>query len=98
MLQFVWGHVIQKRYYYPLRIFTHLNLCLADAIHNFKWVKIIPYSTHQYTGRCYYNIDHHKYYSSAVWIFISYTAVLVDTAMASQTKYRPVGRVEQATM
>ena len=22
-------------------IFTHLNLCLADAIHNFKWVKII---------------------------------------------------------
>ena len=21
-------------------IFTHLNLCLADAIHNFKWVKI----------------------------------------------------------
>ena len=22
-------------------IFTHLQLCLADAIHNFKWVKII---------------------------------------------------------
>ena len=22
-------------------IFTHLKLCLADAIHNFKWVKII---------------------------------------------------------
>ena len=21
--------------------FTHLKLCLADAIHNFKWVKII---------------------------------------------------------
>ena len=21
-------------------IFTHLKLCLADAIHNFKWVKI----------------------------------------------------------
>ena len=21
---------------------THLKLCLADAIHNFKWVKIIP--------------------------------------------------------
>ena len=20
--------------------FTHLKLCLADAIHNFKWVKI----------------------------------------------------------
>ena len=22
-------------------IFPHLKLCLADAIHNFKWVKII---------------------------------------------------------
>ena len=22
-------------------IFTHSKLCLADAIHNFKWVKII---------------------------------------------------------
>ena len=22
-------------------IFTHFKLCLADAIHNFKWVKII---------------------------------------------------------
>ena len=26
---------------YSLWIFTHLKLCLADAIHNFKWVKII---------------------------------------------------------
>ena len=26
---------------YFLRIFTHLKLCLADAIHNFRWVKII---------------------------------------------------------
>ena len=25
----------------PLWIFTHLKLCLADAIHNFKWVKIL---------------------------------------------------------
>ena len=23
----------------PYRAFTHLKLCLADAIHNFKWVK-----------------------------------------------------------
>ena len=23
------------------KLFTHLKLCLADAIHNFKWVKII---------------------------------------------------------
>ena len=27
---------------YSFWIFTHLKLCLADAIHNFKWVKIIP--------------------------------------------------------
>ena len=26
---------------YSTWIFTHLKLCLADAIHNFKWVKII---------------------------------------------------------
>ena len=24
-------------------IFTHLKLCLADAIHNFKWVKMIRF-------------------------------------------------------
>ena len=26
---------------YSIVIFTHLKLCLADAIHNFKWVKIM---------------------------------------------------------
>ena len=26
---------------FNLSFFTHLKLCLADAIHNFKWVKII---------------------------------------------------------
>ena len=26
---------------YSIWIFTHLKLCLADAIHNFKWAKII---------------------------------------------------------
>ena len=26
---------------YSILIFTHFKLCLADAIHNFKWVKII---------------------------------------------------------
>ena len=26
---------------YSIWIFTHLKLCLADAIHNFKWVEII---------------------------------------------------------
>ena len=31
--------IIQSNY--SIWIFTHLKLCLADAIHNFKWVKII---------------------------------------------------------
>ena len=26
---------------YSIEIFTHLKLCLADAMHNFNWVKII---------------------------------------------------------
>ena len=26
---------------FNLNIFTHLKLCFADAIHNFRWVKII---------------------------------------------------------
>ena len=26
---------------YLIGIFSHLKLCLADAIHNFKWAKII---------------------------------------------------------
>ena len=26
---------------YLIGIFTHMKLCLADAIHTFKWVKII---------------------------------------------------------
>ena len=26
---------------YSIGIFTHLKLCLADAIHNLKWVKIM---------------------------------------------------------
>ena len=26
---------------FSIWIFTHLEFCLADAIHNFKWVKII---------------------------------------------------------
>ena len=27
-------------------IFTHLKLCLADAIHSFKWVKITYFQFH----------------------------------------------------
>ena len=30
-----------NRQNYSIWIFTHLKLCLADAIANFKWVKII---------------------------------------------------------
>ena len=33
----MWGHMTGIQIW----IFTHLKLCLADAIHNFKWVKII---------------------------------------------------------
>ena len=29
---------------YLIWIFTHLKLCLADAIHNFKWIKNIQIS------------------------------------------------------
>ena len=35
-------------------IFTHLKLCLADAIHNFKWVKIIQ--IWQNGGQLFWNI------------------------------------------
>ena len=31
----------ERRFVHNTIIFTHLKLCLADAIHNFKWVKII---------------------------------------------------------
>ena len=31
---------------YIIGIFTHLKLCLADMIHNFKWVKIIQIWQH----------------------------------------------------
>ena len=30
-----------------MEIFTHLKLCLADAIHNFKWVKIVQISQNE---------------------------------------------------
>ena len=33
--------IIQNYSNYSIWIFTHLKLCLADAIHNNKWVKII---------------------------------------------------------
>ena len=40
-----WGFKCAQEFsvnpYYSIWIFTHLKLCLADATHNFKWVKII---------------------------------------------------------
>ena len=33
--------IIYYKTNYSIWIFTHLKLCLADAIHNFKWVKIV---------------------------------------------------------
>ena len=32
-----------NRQNYLIWIFTHLKLCLADAIHNFKWVKLFRF-------------------------------------------------------
>ena len=49
-----------KVFYSELTIFTHLKLCLADAIHNFKWVKTLrvflynvinPYRAKHYYSR-----------------------------------------------
>ena len=39
---------------YLLGIFTHANLCLADAIHNFKGVKIIQ--IWQNRGQLFWNL------------------------------------------
>ena len=36
-----WVPLTLKPPNYSIWIFTHLKLCLANAIHNFKWVKII---------------------------------------------------------
>ena len=36
-----WSTLILQPPNYSIWIFIHLKLCLADAIHNFKWVKII---------------------------------------------------------
>ena len=36
-----WPSLTHQPSTYVIGISTHLKLCLADAIHNFKWVKII---------------------------------------------------------
>ena len=51
---------------YSIGIFTHLKLCLADATHNIKWVKIIQ--IWQNGGQLFSNI--------ADWRHILYLACL----------------------
>ena len=36
----IWASRVTLMCYIDILIFTHLKLCLATAIHNFKWVKI----------------------------------------------------------
>ena len=60
-------------------IFTHLKLCLADAIHNFKWVKIIQ--IWQNGGQLFLNL--------AGWCHIlSLTYLKCDTQWANR-KWKP---------
>ena len=40
--KYIWFTLTLPPPNYSIWIFIHLMLCLADAIHNFKWVKIIP--------------------------------------------------------
>ena len=49
---------------YLIGIFTHLVLCLADAIHNFKWVKVIR--IRQNWGQRFWNI---VYWCHIIFIF-----------------------------
>ena len=46
--------------------FTHLKLCFADAIHNFKWVKIIQ--IWQYGGQLYSNIADWCHILALTWL------------------------------
>ena len=64
---------------YSIWIFTHLKLCLADAIHNFKWVKIIQ--LWQNGGQLFSNI--------ADWCHIlSLTCLKCGTSCANK-KWKP---------
>ena len=51
---------------YSIWIFTHLKLCLADAIHNFKWVKIIQ--IWQNRGQLFSNIADWCHILSWTWL------------------------------
>ena len=60
-------------------ISTHLKLCLADAIHNFKWVKIIQ--IWQNGGQLFSNI--------ADWCHISSLACLKGGTTCANNKWKP---------
>ena len=60
-------------------IFTHLKMCLADAIHNFKWVKIIQ--IWQYRGRLFSNI--------ADWCHILSLTCLKGGTYCANKKWKP---------
>ena len=60
-------------------IFTHLKLCLADAIHNFKWVNIIQ--IWQNGGQLFSNI--------ADWCLILSLTCLKDGTVCANKKWNP---------
>ena len=37
----MWDQLFNCEVIHSIDIITHLKMCLADAMHNFKWVKII---------------------------------------------------------
>ena len=64
---------------YSIWIFTHLKLCLADAIHNFKWVKIIQ--IWQNVGQLFSNI--------ADWCHILFKTCLKAGTKCANKKCKP---------
>ena len=54
-------------------IFTRLKLCLADAIHNFKWVKIHKYNNRTLFVSCQQHLKTRFCYSNKV---VSFTMVI----------------------
>ena len=64
---------------YSIWIFTHLKLCFADTIHNFKWVKIIQ--IWQNGGHLFSNI--------ADWCHISSLTCLEGGTLCANKKWKP---------
>ena len=62
-----------------MNFFTHSKVCLADAIHNFKWVKIIQ--IWQNGGELFSNI--------AVWCHILSLTCLKGGTSCANKKWKP---------